>query len=605
MWSQHVRQEWEAMAAAQYDARPWLRFYPAGVPPEVEVPEVPLTRLLDDAAARFPRRAALAFFGRRISYRRLADAVDRFADALRDLGVHRGDRVALILPNCPQQVIAFYGTLRRGAVVVQHNPLYTAAELHHQLSDSGARVALVYDGAYETLMSACRGTALECIIVTSLAEYLPRLQRLALRLPLERAREARKQLIAPVPDDLGTMSLRDLLRRARPRRRQVPVDPRRDLAALQYTGGTTGRPKGAMLTHYNLVANAYQTAAWDPAIQPGRETTLAVLPLFHVFGLTLCLTTSILIGATVVLVPKFDTRLVLAAIRKWRPTIFPGVPPIYQQLAESSRARRAHMNSIRTCVSGAMRLPRETVEAFRRASGGAHICQGYGMTETSPVALANPLDGNARHVSVGIPLPSTYVRVVSENEPARAMPVGHAGELLIYGPQVFQGYWKQPRETAEVLTGGWLRTGDIGVMSPDGFFTLIDRKRDVIIVNGLNVYPSEVESVLAGHPAVADCAVVGLPDRRRGELVKAFVVPRPGAAPDPAELTAFCARRLAEYKVPSVVEFREELPRNLLGKVLHRLLREGGLASGYPSWPGPEQASAGSQASARRRITMA
>jgi long-chain acyl-CoA synthetase len=561
--------------ASPYDARPWLGFYATGVPPSVEVPEAPLTRLLDDTASRFPRRAALAFFGRTISYRRLVNAVDRFADALRDLGVHRGDRVALILPNCPQQVIAFYGTLRRGAAVVQHNPLYTAAELRHQLADSGAKVALVYDGAYETLMSACRGTSLEYIIVTSLAEYLPASKKVALKLPLAKAREAREQLIHPVPDDPGTLHFGELLRRARPRHHQVPVEPREELAALQYTGGTTGRPKGAMLTHYNLMANAHQTAAWDPAIRPGEETTLAVLPLFHVFGLTLCLTTSFLIGATVVLVPKFDVDLVLDAIRRWKPTVFPGVPPIYQQLAASPRAAKARMTSVRTCVSGAMRLPRETVEAFKKATGGAEVCQGYGMTETSPVALANPLDGNARHISVGIPLPSTYVRIVSENDPTRTMPVGEAGELLVYGPQVFSGYWNQPKETREVLVGGWLRTGDIGLMSPDGYFTLIDRKRDVIIINGLNVYPSEVEDVLTAHPAVADAAVVGVPDDRYGELVKAFVILRPGAEPDREELIAFCSRRLAEYKVPSLIEFRDDLPRNILGKVLRRLLREG------------------------------
>jgi long-chain acyl-CoA synthetase len=591
--------------ATPYDARPWLKFYASGVPHEVDIPEVPLTQLLDDSARRFPRRAALAFFGRTISYRQLVDAADRFADALRGLGVHREDRVALIMPNCPQQVIAFYGILRRGAVVVQHNPLYTAAELRHQLSDSGAKVAIVYDGAYETLMAGCRGTALEHIVVTSLAEFLPRVKRLALRLPLRKAREARAQLITPVPDDPGTLYFRDLLRRAKPRHHQVPVQPKRDLAALQYTGGTTGRPKGAMLTHYNLLANAYQTAAWDPSAKVGQETTLAVLPLFHVFGLTLCLTTSTLVGATVVLVPKFDVDLVLDAIRKWKPTVFPGVPPIFQQLTESPRAARARMNSIRTCISGAMKLPRETVEAFRKATSGAEVSQGYGMTETSPVALANPLDGNARHISVGIPLPGTYVRIVSENDPRRAMPVGEAGELLIYGPQVFRGYWNQPRETAEVLMNGWLRTGDIGLMSPDGFFTLIDRKRDVIIINGLNVYPSEVEEVLSAHPAVTDCAVVSVPDERYGELVKAFVIPVAGMSPDPAELITFCARRLAEYKVPALIEFRETLPRNILGKVLRRVLREED-AQGTgpqpradtwpPAWEGPHGEGAAAQA---------
>ncbi len=442
--------------ATPYDARPWLGFYSAAVPPDVEVPNVPLTRLLDDAAAKYPRRRALVFLGKTISYRTLAKQMDQFAGALYDLGVHKGDRVALILPNSPQLVIAFYGTLRRGAVVVQHNPLYTAAELHHQLIDSGAKAAVVYDGAYAALADASRGTPLQHVIVTSLSEYLPMSKRLALRLPLKRAREAREQLITPVPDDdPGLLSFQGLLGRSRSRHHQVQVDPRRDLAALQYTGGTTGLPKGAMLTHYNLVANAHQTAAWDPAAEPGRETTLAVLPLFHVFGLTLCLTTSVLIAATIVLVPKFDVDLTLSMIREWRPTIFPGVPPIYQMLAESPKARSARMTSIRVCVSGAMRLPRETVDTFRQATGGAAVSQGYGLTEASPVALANPLDGNARHVSVGIPLPSTYARVVSENDPRAQVPVGQAGELLLYGPQVFAGYWNQPKETAEVLLGGW------------------------------------------------------------------------------------------------------------------------------------------------------
>jgi long-chain acyl-CoA synthetase len=556
-----------------YDARPWLRFYSAGVPHDLEVPNVPLTHLLDDAAARYPGRRAVVFFGKTITYRQMVKLVDKFADVLRSLGVHKGDRVALILPNSPQQVIAFYGILRRGAVVVQHNPLYTAAELHHQLADSGAKVAVVFDRAYETLIAAMPGTALQYIIATSLAEYLPRTKRLALRLPLKKARKARAELITPLPDDPGLLTFQEVLRRSRGRHHQVPVDPHRDLAALQYTGGTTGRPKGAMLTHFNLVANAYQTAVWDPTAQPGREVGLAVLPLFHVFGLTMGLTTSVLMASTVVLVPKFDVDLILRVIRKWRPTVFPGVPPIYQKIADSPDARSARMNSIRVCVSGAMALPRETVEAFRAASGGAVVCQGYGMTEASPVALANPL-GNPRHVSVGIPLPSTYARVVNESDPRLPVPVGEAGELLIYGPQVFQGYWNQPKETAEVLLGGWLRTGDIAVMSPDGFFTLIDRKRDVIIVDGFNVYPSEVEEVLAAHPAVAECAIVGLADQYHGEVAIAYVVPRPGQRVDTAEVIAFCAQRLAEYKVPAMVEVRAELPRNILGKVLRRVLRD-------------------------------
>jgi long-chain acyl-CoA synthetase len=557
-----------------YDERPWLRFYPRGVPAGVEVPDVPLTHLLDDAAKRFPHRRAVVFLGRSIRYRRLVKTVDRFAGTLRSLGVHKGDRVALILPNCPQQVIAFYGTLRRGGVVVMNNPLYTPPELHHQLTDSGARVVVVLDRMYEALAEALPGTHVEHVLVTSLTEYLPRLKRLALRLPLARVKALRAELTAPVPANADVLLFRETLRSTRRRHRQVPIDPRYDLAALQYTGGTTGRPKGAMLTHRNLVANAHQTVAFDPRIRPGHEVSLAVLPLFHVFGLTMCLTASMLIGGTVVLIPKFDLDLVLAALKRWRPTIFPGVPPIYQQIAESPKAGKSGMGSVRTCVSGAMKLPRETVDALRRTTG-ARVIQGYGLTETSPVVMANPMDGNARHVSVGIPLPSTDARVVDENDPMRPVPVGMAGELIVRGPQVFEGYWRQPEETAEVLRNGWLRTGDIGLMSPDGFFTLIDRKRDVVIVDGLNVYPSEVEAQLCQHPGVLDAAVVGVPDARHGEAIKAFVIPQPGLPPPrPQELVELCAQGLTRYKVPRYVEFRPELPRNMLGKVLRRVLRD-------------------------------
>jgi long-chain acyl-CoA synthetase len=557
-----------------YDTRPWLGYYPRGVPAEVEFPDAPLTDVLDHSARTYPHRPALVFLGHKITYRALAGLVDRLADALRGLGVHKGDRVALLMPNCPQLVISFYATLRRGAIVVQNNPLYTAAELHTQLADSGAKVVIVFDRAYETLAEARRGTAVEHVVVTSLTEYLPAGKRLALRLPLKKARETRAELTTPLPEDgPEPLFFQDLLASSRGRHSTVRITPRRDIAALQYTGGTTGRPKGAMLTHANLLANAYQTAAWDPGMVPGHEVTLAVLPMFHVFGLTLCLTTTMLIGGTIVLVPKFDLNLVLGEIRRHRPTIFPGVPPIYQQIADSPKARSAHLDSIRTCVSGAMQLRRETVEAFRRATG-ARLVQGYGMTETSPVTMANPLNGNARHVSVGIPLPGTIVRVVSETDPSQAVPVGQAGELLIRGPQVFAGYWNQPKETDEVLSNGWLRTGDIAMMSPDGFFTLLDRKRDVIIVDGLNVYPSEVEEVLNTHPGVKESAVVGVPHPLRGESVAAYVVLVPGIAPGPAELLQYCRERLAGYKVPWQINAREELPHNMLGKVLRRVLRD-------------------------------
>jgi len=563
-----------------YDARPWLRFYPAAVPPDIDLPSVAVTRLLDDAAARFPRRRAMIFLGRPISYRKLVKSADKFAHALRSLGVHKGDRVALILPNSPQHVIAFYGTLRRGAVVVSNNPLYTAAELHQQLADSGAKVAVVLDRAYETLVAAMRGTALDYIIATSLAEYLPAPKRLALRLPLKKARAVRAEFAVPLPDDPGLLTFQDVLRRSRGRHRQVPVDPRRDLAALQYTAAATGPPKAAMLTHFNLVANAYQAAAWDPGAQPGHETTLAILPVFGVFGLTLGLTTPVLGGATIVLVPEFDADTALSAIRKWRPTVLACVPLVYRQLAAAARARAAPMSSIRVAVSGAAALPRETADAFGEVSGGTVVGETYGLTEASALALANPL-GSPRPGCAGIPLPNTYARIVKESDPGRPVPAGQPGELLIYGPQVFQGYWNQPEKTAQVLLGGWLRTGDIAVMSPDGFFTFIDRKRDVIIVDGFDVHPSEVEGVMTTHPAVAECAVAGIAAAQRRELVIAYVVPRDRQRVDPRDLIAFCALRLAQYKVPAMIETRRELPRDMLGRVSRRALREE-RGAGYP-----------------------
>jgi long-chain acyl-CoA synthetase len=556
-----------------YDERPWLRYYAEGVPANVQVPDVPLTHFLDASAERFPHRKALMFFGRATTYAKLLEEVNRFAGALRRLGLRKGERVAVILPNCPQEVIAFYAILRLGAIVVPTNPLYTAPELRHQLADSGTRMVIVFDKAYETLADALPGTGVQQVVVTSLADHLPFVKRELLKLPVAKARRLAAELSTEVPETANVLRFEDLMREGPDNPQQTPIDPIRDLAVLQYTGGTTGRPKGAMLTHRNLVANAYQTVAWDPGIRPGQDISLAVVPLFHVFGLTFCLTCTLLIGGTVVLVPKFDLDLVLDAVRKHKPTIFPGVPPIYQQLAAAPEAKKAGVGDIRTCVSGAMKLARTTVDAFRIGTGG-QVVQGYGMTETSPVLMANPLDGNARHISVGAPLPGTEARIVDERDPRRVLPVGYPGELIVRGPQVFAGYWNQPAETSETLSrDGWFRTGDIAVMSPDGFFTLIDRKRDVVIVDGFNVYPSEVENVLAAHPGVAEVAVVGIPDSAHGEVVGAYIIPRE-PAPRPEEIRAYAAQHLTGYKVPTYVEMRPALPRNMLGKVLRRVLRE-------------------------------
>ena len=561
--------------AGEYDERPWLDWYPRGVPHEIKVRDIPVTALLDEAVRAFPRRIAIAYLGATLTYEELDRQVGHFAAALAHLGVGKGDRVAVILPNCPQNVIAFFAVLRLGAVVVQHNPLYTETELRHQLSDSGAVVALVHDAAYERLARIRDETELRQVITTSLVDYLPRLRKMLLGLPLHRARELRERLHTPIPKGAPVQDFLALLRTEHESAPQVTIHPDENLALLQYTGGTTGAPKGAMLSHRNLVANAYQTRAWDPGMVEGRETTLAVLPLFHVYGLTLCLTTTILAGGTLVLLPTFDVDLVLDAVKRWKPTVFPGVPPMYDKLLDSDRVAKVDMRSIRTCVSGAMRLPPRTVDRFQKLTGG-RLVEGYGLTESAPVAVANPLNANARAGTVGIPVPGTEARVIDETakDPELTVPIGTAGELALRGPQVFQGYWKHAGETAAMVHDGWLLTGDIAVMSPDGFVTIIDRKRDIVMVSGFSVFPSEVEDALRNHPDIAEIVVLGVPDPFRGEVVKACIVPRDDATLSPEDVRTYGHEVLVPYKVPRLVELRAELPRNLLGKPLRRVLRE-------------------------------
>lgn len=561
-----------------YADRPWLRFYPKGVPRDLHVPDVPVTALLDDAARAFPDRPALSYFGRTLTYRELREQVDRFAGALASLGVARGDRVALVLPNCPQNVIALFATLRLGAVAVQHNPLYTEREFAHQLGDSRAAVAVVYDGAYARVDAVRSRTALRHIVVTSLADYLPQWKQRALRLPIRPIRRKRDELVTTLPPDSRAWDFATLLDAVIDIPSQAKVEPATDLAVLQYTGGTTGLPKGAMLTHRNLVANAYQTRAWDQKIVEGLETTLGVLPLFHVYGLTLCLLTSILSAGRLVLMPKFDVQLVLDAVAREKPTIFPGVPPMYAQVNEQAASKAYDLTSIRTCVSGAMRLPPATVDEFQQRTGG-RLVEGYGLTETAPVALCNPLNRNARAGTVGLPVPSTEVKVVDEHNPDVVVAPGVAGELAIRGPQVFAGYWGHAGDTAAMLRDGWLLTGDIVTMSPDGFFTLVDRKRDIIVASGFSIFPSEIEDVVCEHPEVKECVVIGVPDDYRGETVKAYVVPQPGHWLIAEQVQDHCAARLAAYKVPKLVEVRDDLPRSIIGKPLRRVLREEHLAA--------------------------
>lgn len=553
-------------------ARPWLSSYAEGVPPEIALPTQTLVDMLDASIRAHGGRTALDFFGASTSYDRLGEQVARAAEGLRRLGVRAGDRVALVLPNCPQHVIAFYAVLRLGAVVVEHNPLYTARELRHQFEDHGATIAIVWDKSYDTVAGFPADVAVERIVSVDLTAALPFGKRLALRLPLKKARESRAALTAK-PRHARVLRWESVAG-ARRLSRKHPRPGVADTALLQYTSGTTGTPKGAILSHANLRANAAQSVAWVPGLRPGDETFYAVLPLFHAYGLTLCLTTAVSIGARIVLFPKFDLDLVVAAAKHAPPTFLPAVPPIYDALSRSAERRAIDLSGIRFAISGAMSLPVSTVERWERASGGLLI-EGYGMTESSPIALGNPMGPTRRPGNVGVPFPSTEIRLVDPDDPTQDRAAGEAGELLLRGPQVFQGYWRRGEETAAtLLPGGWLRTGDIATVSPDGFVAIVDRAKELIITGGFNVSPTEVEVMLETHPDVLRAAVVGLARSSGGEDVAAAIVLRPGAVFDAGALRDFCRLHLAAYKVPKRIVPVESLPTSLIGKVLRKQVRE-------------------------------
>ncbi|MET0296341.1 MAG: long-chain-fatty-acid--CoA ligase, partial [Microbacterium sp.] len=520
---------------------------------------------------------ALEFFGAETSYRELGEQIERAAEGLRRLGVRKGDRVAIVLPNCPQHVVAFYAVLRLGAIVVEHNPLYTARELRHQFEDHGARFAIAWDKTADVLADFPSDLKLERIVSVDLTAALPFLKRLLLRAPVSKARESRAKLTA-TPKAKHLLAWSRLLGSRRVSGR-VPGPQLDDIAVLQYTSGTTGSPKGAILTHANLRANAMQGRAWVPGLLEGQETFYGVLPLFHAYGMTLCLTFAMSIGAKLVLFPTFDVGLVTDAARKSPATFLPAVPPIYDQLARAASRGTLDLSTVRFAISGAMSLPVATVARWEEATGGL-LVEGYGMTEASPVALGNPIGPTRRPGTVGVPFPSTEIRVVDPDDPTVDRPLGEAGELLIRGPQVFQGYWRRPSDTAAtLLPGGWLRSGDIASVSADGFVTIVDRLKELIITGGFNVSPSEVEDALCTHPDVVAAAVVALPRSDGGEAVGAAVVLRDGADVEVDALRDYCRTRLTAYKVPRRIEFVDELPRSLIGKVLRRQVREQMLAS--------------------------
>ena len=553
---------------------PWTRHYQPGVPAEIELPTESLVALYERSVREAGSAVATEFFGRTTTYAELGDQIERAAEGLRKLGVQAGDRVALILPNCPQHVVAFYAILRLSAIVVEHNPLYTERELRHLFEDHAARVAICWDAAVAKLKAMPDDLALENIVSVNLLKAFPAVKRLALQLPVKKLRATRDRLTQPAP---GTMPWERLLK-AEPLAKAHPKPGVHDLAVIQYTSGTTGVPKGAMLSHFNLFANARQGEAWMYGAQYRKEIFYAILPMFHAFGMTLFLTYGILKQARLVLFPAFDVDLVLDAAKKSPPTVYCAVPPIYEKTATTAKERGISLRSAKYCISGAMNLPDSTVELWESVSGGL-LVEGYGMTEASPVCLGNPFHPSRRTGTIGVPFPSTWMRVVDPEDPSREVAQGERGELLIKGPQVFSGYWNNAEETAKsLLPDGWLRTGDVVTVDADGFTTIVDRVKELIITGGFNVAPSEVENTLRGHPDVLDAAVIGVPAKSGGERVVAVVIPRPGTTIDEAAMRDWCKERLAGYKVPREIVGIEDLPRSMLGKVLRKQVRDHFLA---------------------------
>lgn len=532
----------------------------ASAPVEFLVPDLAVWQILEESAHRWPDRPALRFFGRQTTYRELHAQVERFARGLVARGLRPGERVGLVLPNSPQMVIAYFGALRAGAIVVPTNPLYTEREFAVQLADAGVRFTICLDLMHARVAKAIGSDDGTGLIVTRIREQLPHVLGILMAL------RDRGPGILP-----GAERFHRLLAAGPSVELPPPGDPS-DVAVLQYTGGTTGTPKGAMLTHRNLVANAYQCDAWLESVRSERERVLTVLPLFHVFGMTVAMNNGILGGAELDLIPRWETAAILKEIGRFRPTTFPGAPAMYHAIVNATDVDRVDLSSIRACISGSAPLPHVLQEAFEKKTGG-RLVEGYGLTEASPVTHCNPLDSAGKPGTIGLVYPGTRQRIVDPADPQRELPVGEIGELAVMGPQVMQGYYGRPEETASVLQGGWLLTGDLARIDSDGYCEIVDRKKDLIIVSGFNVYPREVEEVLMRHPSVRDVAVVGEPDEHSGQAVWAYLVPEPGVELHFEELRTYCRRELAGFKVPKHFEIRSELPRSAIGKVLRRELQ--------------------------------
>lgn len=526
------------------DTRPWLKNYPTRS--TLDYPKISLYHYLKKVADQYPNRTALIFIADRVTYREMMVNIDRMAAAFTAMGLQKGDRIALMLPNCFAYVYCYFAAMRQGLVVAQLNPLLTARELSFIVRDSNARVLIAADAVFQTIEQAMLDQDIENLIVVPLT--------------------GEKINVNAKPFD-------DILQQHEPNPPDVEINPEEDLAVLQYTGGTTGFPKGAMLTHYNLVANAEMTAEilreWLKKFGGKEVYSMGLLPFFHSYGMTVCLNVGLTIPAGLLLVPQFNADLIFYLIQQYKPVIFPGVPTAFMALMNHPEVQNYDLDSIDVCISGAAPMPVEAIEQFEQITGSS-ILEGYGLSETSPITHSNPFLGVRKPGSIGIPYPDTDCKIVDPDDGERELPIGEEGELIIKGPQIMKGYWNRPNDTASTLKNGWLYTGDIARMDEDGYFYIVDRKKDMIIYGGNKIYPREVEEVLYEHPKVAEAVCIGIPEKFFGEVVKAFIVLKDGAEATPEEIIEFCRPRMIKYKVPRQVEFRSELPKTNVGKFLRK-----------------------------------
>jgi long-chain acyl-CoA synthetase len=561
--------------------RPWHRFYEDGVPTTVAYDERSVAGNLFASAATVPDRAALIFENSRLSYRQLDDSVRRFATSLAKLGVARGTRVAIYLPNLPQTVIAYYAALALGADVVMTNPQYVEREIVSQWTDANVEVAVVADWLFEQKVRHVRGDLpVRHFVTTGIADFLRAPLRWLAGIKMRRAGMA--AAVAPGP---GIHDFRELLE-AEPMASFVEPDLD-SVALLQYTGGTTGISKGAMLTHRNLACNVQQTVAWFPSLLPGEEVWLACLPYFHIFGMTIAMNWPVRVGGTIVLMPNpRDVPKMIKLIAKHRVSVFPAVPALFNAIVNHPASKKADLTAVKGCFSGSAPLPVAILEAFEALTGGK-ISEGFGLSETSPVTHCNPLRGKRKTGSIGIPIPDTDAKIVDTVTGERELAVGDEGELILKGPQVMAGYWKKPDETALTLRDGWLFTGDLARMDEEGYFWICGRKKDLILASGYKIFPDEIDRVLMSHPKILEAATIGIPDPKRGETVKSFVVMKPGEVAAEEEILAFCREQLAAFKIPKQLEFRTELPKSALQKILRRELKDEEMRKAAAAPPAP------------------